>query len=281
MARLAPRDRAPEVSAVRSVVNSPRDPAVAGAASRCGDTEDGFEPWLESFRRDAASQNISSRTLTLALSEVSYDDRVIALDRSQGAFKLTLKAFTEKRVTRARTARGRALLQTHSALLAKIDATFGVAPEILVAIWGLETDYGQNAGSMSAFRSLATLAYDCRRSERFRAELLSALRIVERGDLTPSEMIGAWAGEIGQTQFLPSSYERFAIDFDGDGKADLIGSSADALASTASYLHGHGWRPHEGFVPGTPNFAALGEWNASEIYRKAIALFAQKLKEKK
>ncbi len=257
----------------------PSAPSGAGVVGEgCGDTEVGFEPWLEGYRRYALGQGISARTLDLALSGITYDGEVTRLDRSQKAFKLSFEEFTAKRVTPARMKRGKALLGRHAALLARIEARFGVAPEILVAIWGLETDYGANSGSMSCLRSLATLAYDCRRAARFRGELLSALRIVERGDLPVGAMVGAWAGELGQTQFLPSSYEAFAVDFDGDRRADLIGSSADALASTASYLAGHGWRAREGYGAGTPNFVALGEWNASEVYRRAIVHFALELR---
>lgn len=243
----------------------------------CADSGDGFEGWLESFRRHAVAQGISARNVSRALDGLAYDPEVIALDRSQAAFKLSFAELSAKRITRARLVRGKELLRAHADLLARIEERHGVAPQVLVAIWGLETDYGENIGSRSSLRALATLAYDCRRRERFRAELLSALRIVERGDLTPGEMIGAWAGELGQTQFLPSSYERFAIDFDGDGRIDLVRSSADALGSTASYLQAHGWRAREAWREGTANFDALRSWNASEVYRRVIVAFAAKL----
>ena len=243
----------------------------------CGDTQEGFEGWLESFRRHAVAQGVSSQTVASALAGVTYDPEVIDLDRSQAAFKLTFAELAARRITRGRVARGKELLHTHAELFTRIEQRFGVAPQILVAIWGLETDYGENVGSRSCLRALATLAYDCRRRERFRGELSSALRIVERGDLAPVEMVGAWAGELGQTQFLPSSYERFAIDFDGDGKVDLIRSSADALASTARYLEAHGWHRDEAYRAGSANFEALRAWNASEVYRQVIVAFAAKL----
>src|SRR4029077_17383887 len=131
----------------------------------------------------------------------------------------------------------------------RIEQKFGVPGSVIVAIWGLETDFGANLGKFSTFRSLAPLVYDCRRSALFQAELLAALRIVERGDLAPAEMRGAWAGEIGQTQFMPSSYIKFAVDFDGDGRRDLIRSAPDALASTANYLKSYGWKSGEGWEP--------------------------------
>ena len=149
--------------------------------------------------------------------------------------------------------------------------------EVLVAIWGLETDFGVNIGKFPTFRSLATLAYDCRRSEMFRAELMDALRIVARGDLTPQEMRGAWAGEIGQTQFMPSSYIKYAVDFDENGRRDLLRSPPDVLASTANFLASHGWQRGKGWDPGSPNFAAIQEWNKSEVYAKTIAYFASQL----
>lgn len=242
----------------------------------CADTADGFAGWLVAFRQHALDTGISPRAV-LALDDVAYDPRVIELDRSQRAFKLTFEQFAARHLTKSLVARGKQQRKTHAALLARIEEQFGVPPAVLVALWGLETSYGDNTGSMSAIQSLATLAHDCRRAERFRGELLSALRIIDRGDLSPGAMIGAWAGELGQTQFLPSSYETYATDFDGDGRADLIHSRADALASTAHYLQGHGWRAGEGFAEGSPNYLVLAEWNKSEVYRRTIVAFATRL----
>jgi lytic murein transglycosylase len=243
----------------------------------CGNGEAGFDGWLVSFRQRAVEQHLSPETLAAALDGVTYDAEVAELDRNQRALKLTADEFAREHVTKARLDRGRALLKSEGAWLGEIEKRFGVPREILVAIWGLETDFGDNTGSRQCLRALATLAYDCRRPALFRGELLSALRIVERGDLAPASMVGAWAGEMGQTQFLPSSYERFAIDFDGDGHADLIGSSKDALASTANYLREHGYRAGDSYAEGSPNFAALATWNASPNYVKAVVLFASKL----
>jgi len=147
----------------------------------------------------------------------------------------------------------------------------------VVAIWALETDFGAVMGKQPALRSLATLAYDCRRSEKFTGELIAALKIIDRGDLTPAEMKGAWAGELGQTQFLASSYLKFAVDFEGNGKRDLIRSVPDVLASTANYLKGYGWQSGAPFDEGSANFAVLSEWNKSPVYQKTIAVFAQRL----
>ncbi len=241
----------------------------AAEIAPCSDTDEGFDPWLASFREHAIAQGIPRAVVMHALADVTYDPRVIELDRTQRMHGLTL--------TPARVRRGRRLLSSDADLLAKIEARFGVPPEILVALWGLETDFGAYQGTTRSLDALATLAHDCRRSERFRGELTSALHLLQRGDLSPDEMVGAWAGELGQTQFLPSSYERFGVDFDEDGRVDLIDSVDDALASTASYLAGHGWRAREGYGPGSPNLAVLATWNESEVYRSTVLLFAAKL----
>jgi lytic murein transglycosylase len=169
------------------------------------------------------------------------------------------------------------MMQTHAGTLSRIEQQFGVPGAVVIAIWGLETDFGVNMGKQPALRALATLAYDCRRSERFTAELIDALKIIDRGDLSPAEMKGAWAGELGQTQFLPSSYVKFAVDFDGNGKRDLIRSVPDVLASTANYLQGYGWKRGQPFGEGTANYDVLKEWNKSTVYQKTIAAFAQRL----
>jgi membrane-bound lytic murein transglycosylase B len=149
---------------------------------------------------------------------------------------------------------------------------------VVIAIWGLETHYGADtSGKYSIIRSLATLAYDCRRSEFFTGQLLDALRIVGRGDLTPAQLRGGWAGEIGQTQFLPTPYVRFAVDFDGDGHKDLIHSVPDILASTASLLAGHGWQRGAGWQPGSQNYGVIAEWNKADVYDRTIAKMADEL----
>ena len=180
-------------------------------------------------------------------------------------------------MTPSRLSKARALLQRHAALLAQIEARYGVPGAVLVAIWGLETGFGADNGRFRTMQALATLAYDCRRSAQFNEELKHALRIVERGDMSPAQMRGDWAGEIGQTQFMPSSYLKYGVDFDGDGRRDLIRSTPDALASTANFLKGKGWRTGGGWNEGEPNFAVLLEWNQARVYVKTIALLATKL----
>jgi lytic murein transglycosylase len=173
---------------------------------------------------------------------------------------------------------GRQMLQRHGSLLSRIEKKFGVPPEIVVAIWGLESDFGKgDVGKMPVIRTLATMAHDCRRTELFQGELLAALKIVQRGDLPLRDLVGAFAGEIGQTQFLPSSYIKYGVDFDGNGHVDLRHSVPDVLASTANLLHVSGFKGGAPYGEGTPNFEAMREWNRATIYRKTIGYFADKL----
>jgi lytic murein transglycosylase len=247
--------------------------AAPADAAQCGGD---FDTWLASFQRDAAAKGISQRTISSALSGVTPDPSVLRLDRNQRHFNLSFEEFVARRVG-GRVAKGQRMLAQHAGLLSRIEAQYGVPGPVLVAIWGLETDYGANTGKMSAIRSLATLAHDCRRTDRFQAELTDALRIIERGDMSAAEMRGAWAGELGQTQFLPSSYVKFAVDFDGNGRRDLIRSVPDVLASTANYLRGYGWKRGQPWDEGTANFQVLREWNKSGVYAKTVGYFAGKL----
>jgi len=255
--------------------------AVAPAAvADCGNDGAGFEAWLERFKRDAAAQGISPAAISSALAGVSYDPTVIRLDRSQRSFKLSFEEFYARRVGSALIRRGQSLMRTHQATLDRIEKSFGVPGPILIAIWGLETNYGaDSSGKYSILRSLATLSYDCRRSEFFTAHLLDALRIVQRGDLTLAQLRGGWAGEIGHTQFLPSGYYKYAVDFDGDGRRDLEHSVPDMLASTANFLKGHGWRAGQGWAPGSANYDVIKDWNRAEVYQRTIAVMASKLGE--
>jgi lytic murein transglycosylase len=252
----------------------------AATAAECGSDGAGFDAWLAQFKREAAAQGISAATISTALTGVSYDPTVIRLDRSQRSFKLSFEEFYARRVGSALIRRGQSLMRTHQATLDRIEKSFGVPAPILIAIWGLETNYGgDSSGKFSVLRSLATLAYDCRRSEFFTGHLLDALRIVQRGDLTPAQMRGGWAGEIGHTQFLPSGYYKYAVDFDGDGRRDLEHSVPDMLASTANFLKGHGWQAGQGWGPGSANYDVIKDWNKAEVYQRTIAVMASKLGE--
>jgi lytic murein transglycosylase len=251
--------------------------STAGAVD-CGDDAAGFDAWLARFKRTAAAQGISPAVISSALGGLSYDPTVIRLDRSQRSFKLSFEEFYARRVGSALIRRGQNLMRTHQGTLDRIEQRFGVPGPILIAIWGLETNYGaDSSGKYSVLRSLATLAYDCRRSEFFAPHLLDALRIVQRGDLSPAQLRGGWAGEIGHTQFLPSGYYKYAIDFDGDGRRDLEHSVPDMLASTANFLKGHGWQAGQGWGPGSANYAVIKDWNKAEVYQRTIAVMASKL----
>ncbi len=223
--------------------------ALAGAAgdgAACTNTGS-FDQWLSRFKAEARSAGISPRALS-ALDGVTLDQGVISSDRGQKVFSQTFLEFSDRMAAKYRIEKGRQLIQKNKAIFDEIDRRFGVPAAVIVAYWGLETDFGSNNGKLPTLRSLATLAYDCRRPEKFRAELLDALRIVERGDLRPEEMHGPWAGEMGQTQFVPSIYLKYGIDGDGDGKADLIHSVPDVLLSSGNYLHGLGWRRGEPWI---------------------------------
>lgn len=246
-------------------------------AAKCGNTGGGFNTWLEQTKKEAVKKGIKQRTLDIALKGVSYDASVIKLDRNQKSFKLSLQQFMARRAPPSFVKRGKKIMKQNASLLGKIERRYGVPPEVIVAIWGMETGFGSNSGKKSVVRSLATLAYDCRRSKFFTNEFYAALKIIQRGDMTPAQMRGAWAGEIGQTQFLASNYLKFAVDYDGNGKRDLVRSRADVLASTANYLKAYGWRKGQGYQQGQTNFRVLKKWNAAGVYQKALALFAKQL----
>jgi lytic murein transglycosylase len=251
--------------------------AAPARAAQCGNDGAGFQNWLAEFKQEAVSEGFSPAVVEASMRDVSYDRSVIAHDRKQGIFHRSFEQFSTYLLTPSRIARGRALLRRHAALFQAIERQYGVPGAVIVAIWGLETTYGDDNGNFRTFSALATLAYDCRRSDQFRTELMDALRIVQRGDMAPSQMRGAWAGEIGPAQFMPSSYLKYAVDFNGDGRRDLVHDTADILASTANFLYGNGWRRGAGWDEGEPNFAALQQWNQAQVYCKTIALFADKL----
>ena len=248
--------------------------APALAAAPCGTGN--FDGWLAGIKTEAASKGISQAAITAGLNGLTLDQSVINRDHSQKVFNQSFEEFSGRMVPQRMT-RGSNMLKQYGSVLSRIEQAYGVPGEVLVAIWGLETDFGVNTGKFQTIRSLATLAYDCRRADEFRAELFDALRIVERGDLSPQEMRGAWAGELGQTQFMPSSWLKYAVDFDGNGKRDLLHNAPDVLASTANYLASYGWQRGKEFEPGKPNFAVLQQWNKSEVYAKTIAYFATQL----
>jgi len=247
---------------------------VPAYAASCGSGS--FDAWLSEFKSEAATKGISQAAINAGLNGVTPDQSVLSRDKSQHVFSQSFEEFSGRMVP-PRLTRGSNMLKQYGSVLSRIEKAYGVPGEVLVAIWGLETDFGVNSGKFATIRSLATLAYDCRRADAFRGELMDALRILERGDLTPAEMRGAWAGEIGQTQFMPSSWIKYAVDFDGNGRRDLLHNVPDVLASTANYLANYGWQRGKDWEPGSPNFAVIQQWNKSEVYAKTIAYFATQL----
>jgi lytic murein transglycosylase len=245
-------------------------------AARCGGDFNGF---VQNISADARAAGISESVIGTAFSGVTQDAAVLNFDRRQRyTFNKSFEQYVSTRVGAVRINGGRAMLQRNAALLSRIEARFGVPRQILVAIWGLETDFGKgDMGKLPAIRTLVTLAHDCRRTELFQGELLAALKIVQRGDLPLRDLIGAFAGEIGQTQFLPSSYIKYGVDFDGDGRVDLRHSVPDVLASTANLLHTNGFKMGAPYDEGSANFEAMREWNHATIYRKTIGYFADQL----
>ena len=250
--------------------------ATPSFAARCGGD---FNTFVASMSAEAQAAGVSPSVTDAAFGGVTQDMAVLNFDRRQRyTFNKSFEQYVSTRVGAGRINGGRAKLLRHASLLSRIEARFGVPPQILVAIWGLETDFGKgDMGKLPVVRTLATLAHDCRRSELFQGELLAALKIVQRGDLPLRDLIGAYAGEIGQTQFLPSSYVKYGVDFDGDGRVDLRHSVADVLASTANLLHTNGFKNGAPYGEGTANFEAMREWNHATIYRKTIGYFADQL----
>lgn len=252
--------------------------AVAATAAPCGHDGRGFQRWIQDFKAEAVAKGVSRGTAARLLDEVGYDTRVIRLDRSQRSFRLSFEEFYRRRVSDALIRRGRRYMETHANLLRRIERQFGVPGAVVMAVWGLETNYGSDSGGKySIVQSLATLAYDCRRTAFFRPHLLNALVIVDRGDIPGAQMRGGWAGEIGPMQFLPTSYVRYAVDFDGDGRRDLFHSKPDMVASTANFLKGHGWRRGEPWGEGTHNYGVIRDWNKAEVYVRTIAVMAGRL----
>jgi len=207
-----------------------------------------FGSWLQGFKQEAVAQGVSPDVVASALNGLTYDPATIAKDRGQGVFAQTFLQFSGRMVSGNRIQTGGALLKKYANVFKQIEQQYGVPGPVLVAFWGLETDFGKVMGNMETLRSLATLSFDCRRPDEFREQLIYALKVIERGDLSPPEMRGPAHGEVGQFQFQPKNYYQYAVDFDGDGKRDLIRSAPDSLASAANYLQSIGWQPGQPWI---------------------------------
>ncbi|MBN8412331.1 lytic murein transglycosylase [Halomonas litopenaei] len=225
--------------------SSDSNAAMPAAKDASADDHDGrtFDQWLADFRRQARSEGISEDTLARALDGVRYRPRVIELDGSQPEFVRPVWQYLDTAVSNARVTQGRDKLAANRSAADRAQSSYGVPVEVLTAIWGIESNYGQNFGDFSTLEALATLAYDGRRRDFARGELLAALKIIQAGDITPQRMKGSWAGAMGHTQFIPSSFVSYAKDGDGDGRRDIWASIPDVMASTANYLNRAGWQP--------------------------------------
>ena len=204
-----------------------------------------FGEWLDALKTEARSRGVSEALIAEALSGIEPLPHVVANDRSQAEVTLSLRRYLQTRVTPQVVRRGRELRRLHAPLLTRIERAYGVPAQVVLAIWGLESRFGRNTGRTPVFQALATLAWEPRRSDFFRGELFNALDMVSRGYIDAASMTGSWAGAMGQTQFMPSSYLAYAVDFDADGRRDIWRSTPDALASIANYLKGYGWKTGE------------------------------------
>lgn len=204
-----------------------------------------FATWLKNFRQEASSQGVSQKTLDAALTGIEPIQRVIELDRKQPEHKITFAQYQKNVVNAQRIRQGRELLQTHARTLRAVEQAYGVPAQYIVALWGIETNFGSNTGGFKVVPALATLAWEGRRAEFFKSELLNALKIIDQGHISAADMKGSWAGAMGQNQFMPSSFMAYAVDGNGDGKRDIWNNTTDVFASTANYLSKSGWKATE------------------------------------
>lgn len=238
--------------------------APAARPARAANVNIAFSRWIEGFRGRALAQGIRQEVLDGAFRNVRYNANVIGKDRNQAEFVLKLQDYLDRTVSETRVRNGVAVLKRHRSTLNAIERRYGVEKEVVAAIWGLESAYGATRGRTPAIEALATLAFDGRRSRFFEEQLLAALKILQSGDTTPDRMRGSWAGAMGHTQFIPTSYLEYAQDFDGDGRRDIWSDDpADSLASTAAYLSGFGWTKGQPWgievtLPSGFDFAATG-----------------------
>jgi lytic murein transglycosylase len=227
-------------------------------------TSTSFDRWLDEFRREAAGAGVSQRALAAAAPQMVYDQRIVNIDRGQRVFNQTFIEFSNRMVAAYRIQKGGQLIQQYGSVFGRANQQFGVPAAVITAFWGLESDFGANSGKEKSLVALTSLAYDCRRAEMFRGQLLSALQLIDHGDLRPEEMIGSWAGEIGQTQMMPTEYNKWAVDYDGDGHRNLIRSVPDVIGSTANYIESLGWRRGEPWLTNVRVPANLA-WDQADL----------------
>jgi lytic murein transglycosylase len=228
-----------------------------------------FDRFLTELKAQAVASGVSQRAMAEAGPYLVYDQGIVNRDRGQRVFGQVFSEFAGRMAASYRMQQGQARIKTYAAAFARAEKEYGVPPAVIAAFWGLESDFGANMGSLPTLRSLVSLAYDCRRSQMFVGETIAALQIIDRGDLTPSEMVGSWAGELGQTQFLPTHYFTYAVDYDGDGRRDLLRSPEDVIGSTANYIAtGLKWRRGEPWlqeVRVAPNLTPGFPWDQADL----------------
>ena len=248
--------------------------ATTAAAAPCGNSAGGYEGWKPKMAAEAKAAGVGERGIA-ALMGSQYATKTIAADRNQKSFKYSLEKFMQVRGADAIVSIGRKRKGKNAGFYAQLERAYGVPAGVLLAIHGMETGFGNNMGNANVVSAIATLAYDCRRSDFFTGHLIAALKLVDRGAISPKSL-GAMHGELGHTQFLPGNALRYGVDGNGDGQVDLTNFN-DAMASTANFLAQKGWRPGKGYQEGEPNFAVIKEWNAATVYQKAIAIMAKRI----
>jgi lytic murein transglycosylase len=216
-------------------------------AATCGNTSNGFNGFIKQMKREADAAGVSAQSVAV-LNTLKYDSSIIKKDRAQNIFAQDFLTFQGRMATAARIKKGIAVIAKHQDTFAQVEEKYGVPAPVIAAFWALETDFGGFMGDSPTIQSIATLAWDCRRPEKFRPQLIAALQLLDAGDMPLEDMRGAWAGEIGQTQFMAYDYNESAVDFDGDGRRDLRRSIPDVLASTANLLRKHGWQPGQPWI---------------------------------
>src|SRR3954463_15156395 len=214
---------------------APRATAPSPRAASCHNGAN-FDRFLADVKQQAIAEGASQQTIAEASPYLIYDQGIVNRDRGQRVFGQLFTEFAGRMAAPYRMQNGQQHIKTYAAAFARAEKEYGVPPAVIAAFWGLESDFGANMGNLPTLRSLVSLAYDCRRSQLFANETIAALKIIDRGDLTPTEMVGSWAGELGQTQFLPTHYFNYAVDYDGDGRRNLLDSAADVIGSTANYI---------------------------------------------
>ncbi len=261
-------------SLVLSLATSLALGTTAANAAPCSDTGGRYEDWKPAMAAEAAAAGVGDRGIA-ALMGTSYSKATISADRNQKSFKYSLDKFLQVRGADTIVAQGRSRRKKNPDFYASLEAEYGVPAGVIIAIHGMETAFGGFMGDTNVVSAIATLAYDCRRTDFFTPHLVAALKLVDRGSIS-TKSIGARHGELGHTQFLPGNALTYGVDGNGDGVVDL-NNVTDALASTANFLRQKGWKPGKGYQEGEPNFAVIKEWNAAKVYQQAIALMGARI----